>query len=467
MKRFVEWSILLLVALVAIGLVVFGLMARSTGRRRDVAVKQVRTRLAVELAEVPGEASDQTPSAAAAPEVLRAHSPTPSSSRESDEALRRRWRDVFARVKVIFAHERDAGGRRVRNVVRDLLGRGSAQGLAEADGVLLAGFAAQHGNLADEIVALVNAGPGLLDWACRGEQAGGPGHFSAGESEADGCVELLGVTALADVLAGDLARGAQRAVAALELWQHLVLARQRYSAALLDLVTGELLRVAPREAVDGEWGAALAALSARCYDRGTFARELAEQAGRDLDWVEGLPTGRSALSSQDGAYGALWLAYSTALRPMLNEDVEFMAQAVERLIDVAGLPHHESKHVVDEVAEEFEERTLPLFSATSVLEMVRAFGGQAASEARRDTRRVGAMMEAFRGRHDRYPRSLDELAADTDEPLPVDPITGNAFVYCLEDDGCMLYSVGLNEKDEGGTPGHFFVGDVVWRGRGG
>ena len=42
MKRFIEWSILLLVALVAIGLVVRGILDRSTGKQRDLAVKRVR-----------------------------------------------------------------------------------------------------------------------------------------------------------------------------------------------------------------------------------------------------------------------------------------------------------------------------------------------------------------------------------------------------------------------------------------
>ena len=72
-----------------------------------------------------------------------------------------------------------------------------------------------------------------------------------------------------------------------------------------------------------------------------------------------------------------------------------------------------------------------------------------------------------------YPESLTELVPQFIEQLPVDPINGRPMKYRRTNDGkFLLYSVGWNETDDGGTPAmtsdnparaDFTRGDWVWR----
>jgi hypothetical protein len=60
--------------------------------------------------------------------------------------------------------------------------------------------------------------------------------------------------------------------------------------------------------------------------------------------------------------------------------------------------------------------------------------------------RVGTLVDLYGRRRGALPSDLSELAASSGESLPVDPYTGNAFVYRRTDDG---FSVGRAGTDEG------------------
>jgi len=56
----------------------------------------------------------------------------------------------------------------------------------------------------------------------------------------------------------------------------------------------------------------------------------------------------------------------------------------------------------------------------------------------------------YKNRKDRFPENISELVPDILAEEPVDPFTGNPFVYKLQEDGFVVYSVGSNEKDDEG-----------------
>jgi ABC-type transport system involved in multi-copper enzyme maturation permease subunit len=58
--------------------------------------------------------------------------------------------------------------------------------------------------------------------------------------------------------------------------------------------------------------------------------------------------------------------------------------------------------------------------------------------------------ERFRRRHQRWPERLDELTPDFLEKLPADPFGGAALRYRRLADGVVIYSVGLDGRDDGG-----------------
>ena len=65
--------------------------------------------------------------------------------------------------------------------------------------------------------------------------------------------------------------------------------------------------------------------------------------------------------------------------------------------------------------------------------------------------RVMLALEVHHAVHGVWPASLDELAPDILDAAPVDPITGQAFGYRVEDDDYVLYGVGIDGVDDGGT----------------
>src|SRR5206468_7086796 len=85
-----------------------------------------------------------------------------------------------------------------------------------------------------------------------------------------------------------------------------------------------------------------------------------------------------------------------------------------------------------------------------------------------DQAALACALERFRLANGQFPEKLDALAPRFFPQLPNDIITGESLKYHRTNDGLfVLYSVGWNEKDDGGTPGKTLFdekqGDWVWR----
>jgi len=90
-----------------------------------------------------------------------------------------------------------------------------------------------------------------------------------------------------------------------------------------------------------------------------------------------------------------------------------------------------------------------------------------------DLARTACALERYRLAHGGYPETLDVLAPQFIGQLPLDIINGQPLHYRRTDDGqFVLYSIGWNEKDDGGIvklhePPSVAVdldaGDWVWR----
>jgi hypothetical protein len=92
---------------------------------------------------------------------------------------------------------------------------------------------------------------------------------------------------------------------------------------------------------------------------------------------------------------------------------------------------------------------LALMTFPSICQSVERF---ALTQTGVDLARVGCALERYRLAHGEYPPTLDVLTPQYLEELPHDVITGQPLHYRRTDDGrFILYSVGWNEKDDGGT----------------
>jgi len=77
--------------------------------------------------------------------------------------------------------------------------------------------------------------------------------------------------------------------------------------------------------------------------------------------------------------------------------------------------------------------------------------------------RVAIALEQYRVVHGGYPDSLEALAPEVIPSLPRDLFTGGTFIYRKQGRGYLLYSVGWNEKDDGGIKSSDLTsGDWVW-----
>jgi hypothetical protein len=82
-------------------------------------------------------------------------------------------------------------------------------------------------------------------------------------------------------------------------------------------------------------------------------------------------------------------------------------------------------------------------------------------DTQRQLRKTAVALVAYRQKTGRYPERLDQLPA----PPPPDLFTGKPLVYRRTGDGFLLYSVGMNFKDDGGrakrsTPGPYGPDDT-------
>jgi hypothetical protein len=84
-----------------------------------------------------------------------------------------------------------------------------------------------------------------------------------------------------------------------------------------------------------------------------------------------------------------------------------------------------------------------------------------------DQAAIACALERYRLANGQFPENLQALVPRFITHLPNDVITGEPFKYRRNDDGrFVLYSVGWNEKDDGGVPGSVWFdkteGDWVW-----
>jgi type II secretory pathway pseudopilin PulG len=76
--------------------------------------------------------------------------------------------------------------------------------------------------------------------------------------------------------------------------------------------------------------------------------------------------------------------------------------------------------------------------------------------------RVACALERYRLANGSYPDALDALAPGFIEKLPHDIINGGPLIYRKTDNSFVLYSIGWNEKDDGGIAAKTKEGQPDW-----
>ena len=75
---------------------------------------------------------------------------------------------------------------------------------------------------------------------------------------------------------------------------------------------------------------------------------------------------------------------------------------------------------------------------------------EAALEAMMLATRAGLACKIYKARAGRYPDGLEALVPDILPEVPIDPFTGKPFVFRIQNGELLIYSLGSNQKDDGG-----------------
>ena len=137
-------------------------------------------------------------------------------------------------------------------------------------------------------------------------------------------------------------------------------------------------------------------------------------------------------------------------RPILKNEVIWMEQVYDRLIEAAKMPYYVSRD-----NKEIEQITdsIPWYykMAEALVPNIRAtLLKKATLEAIYDTARIGIGCKIYRNLHGDFPEDLAELSPELLENIPTDPFTGHPYIYKKQGQGLVVYSVGSNLKDEEG-----------------
>jgi hypothetical protein len=76
--------------------------------------------------------------------------------------------------------------------------------------------------------------------------------------------------------------------------------------------------------------------------------------------------------------------------------------------------------------------------------------------------RLAAALAVYRVEHNAYPEKLDDLEPRELNQLPVDLYNGKSFLYRRDGMGYLLYSVGANGADDGGSHEQWGVAEGQW-----
>jgi len=103
--------------------------------------------------------------------------------------------------------------------------------------------------------------------------------------------------------------------------------------------------------------------------------------------------------------------------------------------------------------EQFVSHPTPfrVFAATVVPNVEKAAQTTARNQTAADQALVACALERYRMANGSYPDSLDALAPKFVEKVPHDIINGDPMKYRREGNGFILYSIGWDEKDDGGV----------------
>jgi len=143
--------------------------------------------------------------------------------------------------------------------------------------------------------------------------------------------------------------------------------------------------------------------------------------------------------------------YYWIFRPVLKSEIVWSLNLYSEMEKAAELPYYQTYKIREKYNKRQED--IPwLFKLSGFLfpNLETAMFKEARLEADFNAARIGIGCKIYKNYKGRFPAKISDLAPDILPEVPLDPFTGKPYIYRLEDEGFIVYSVGSNQKDDNG-----------------
>ncbi len=137
-----------------------------------------------------------------------------------------------------------------------------------------------------------------------------------------------------------------------------------------------------------------------------------------------------------------------------NQELYYL-KMMAKAISLAEMPYWEARGKVPAFNKEIQDLPKEKAILTQMLlpALSRAYNQEARLDALLGDAEIALACYIYEAKHGEFPSSLKELTPGILPTLPLDPFTGNNYIYRKERKGFVVYSVGDNLKDDGGKWG--------------
>jgi hypothetical protein len=139
------------------------------------------------------------------------------------------------------------------------------------------------------------------------------------------------------------------------------------------------------------------------------------------------------------------------IRPIQKLQIVWVQDRFKESKQIASKPYYHIKALTKE-KQAFRESAPWYFRLSGLLlaDFQSVFLKEATFEAMMLTTKAGLACKIFKNETGHYPENLDALVPELMDTVPIDPFSGKPLIYRLQDSGVIIYSIGSNEKDDGG-----------------
>lgn len=181
--------------------------------------------------------------------------------------------------------------------------------------------------------------------------------------------------------------------------------------------------------------------------RTKFARNIQGERVFFLEIALGLLEGdRTAFNLSKGDSTFFWL-----IRPVTKAETLWALKKFDDVESKSLLPFYRIKGLQKELEREVESIPWYYYVSKNIFPSLHSIWlKEAILEAVMGAGQIAFACKIYKNREGYYPETLAALIPDILETEPIDPFSGNPFIYRLRQNGFIVYSVGSNEKDDGG-----------------